>query len=41
MKSPTVKPRKSQRNTNYTQENENSPDSLACSTMLDKMKGPG
>ena len=35
MKSSTVKLRKSQRNTNYTRQNENSLDSLACVTMLD------
>ena len=35
MKSYTVKPRKSQRKTNYTRQNENSQNSLACVTMLD------
>ena len=35
MKSYTVKRRKSQRKTNYTRQNENSQNSLACVTMLD------
>ena len=35
MKSSTVKLCKSQRKTNYTRQNENSPDSLPCVTMLD------
>ena len=35
MKCSTVKLRKSQRKTNYTRQNENSLDSLACVTMLD------
>ena len=35
MKSSTVKLRKSQRKTNYTRQNENSLDVLACVTMLD------
>ena len=35
MNSSTVKLRKSQRKTNYTRQNENSLDSLACVTMLD------
>ena len=35
MKSSTVKLHKSQRKTNYTSQNEDSLDSLACVTMLD------
>ena len=41
MKSSTVKPRKSQRKKNYSKQNENSLESLACVTMRNEMKDTG